>query len=134
MNNTELFELFRSISKESNCFDREIALKKLKKQYKKSYFYKQTKYSLHKAYIIYCLGAFSNITTLLNSELVTQICHGDMQYLQAKFEEFLDGVDVSKIEDIINKFSSQVESLVLNNGGLQKELEGVIKSFQNSLR
>ena len=134
MNNTELLELFRAIDNEDNCFDRELALRKIKKLYKKSEFYKQTRYSLHRAYLLYSLGAFNNITKLLNSEFITQLCHGDMQYLQAKFEDFIDGIDAEKIEKIFHKIATELENFAMLDTNMQNTLEGVIKDFQNSLK
>lgn len=134
MNNQELLQLFKDINKYSNCFDRELALKKMKKQYKKSQFYKQTRYSIHKAYILFCANGFNTLSALLNSTIVSDLVRSDTADLQARLETFIEGIDLSVFDSLLDKIGEKIMGMELNTDQLQTNFIDAYKEFQNSIK
>lgn len=134
MNNEQLFQLFQSIDKHTNCFDRAIALKKAKKEYKRSDFYKQTHYSIQVAYKIYNANAINTISAFLNSRVVQCLSRGNYAALQVELEEFIGGIDLTKLDYILDYIGMKLDSLVENKDQVQNKLEEMLNNFQSSLQ
>ena len=119
MNNKELFERFSQIT-QNNPFDTAMELKNLRKEYRKSDFYKATRMPLHKAYKMYVetsmVRIFSEICSFLNLDTLKQ-----------KANNFLLGIDVGSIEhffDVI-KEKFNLESLQNETGELKDLIESL---------
>lgn len=134
MNNEQLFQLFQAIDQNTNCFDRALALKKAKKQYRKSEFYKQTHYSIYTAYKIYCNNAVNTISAFLNSRVVQQLSRGNYAALQVELEDFIAGFDMTKLDNILDYIGMKLNDLALNNDDAQNTLKEMLNNFQDSLK
>lgn len=99
MNNIELYTRFTSIATK-NCFDQFEELKKLKKQYKASDFYKATKMPLRKAYQMYLqslgLSVAGKLNTIMDKDYI-------VEYMNVLFEE---GKLQESLEQVVNKVLS----------------------------
>ena len=133
MNNEQLFQLFQSIDKNANCFDRTVALKKAKKQYKKSEFYKQTHYPIQVAYKIYCGNALNTLSALLNSRVIQSLSRGNYAALQVELEDFISGFDLTKLDYILDYVGMKLDSFAGDKDAMQNKLEEMLKNFQESL-
>ena len=127
MNNEQLVELFQRINKNTNCFDREIALKKAKKQYKKSNFYKQTHYPIQKAFLLFNMNGFNTLMAFLNSPMLQSLMRGNKVAFVVELEQLLDGFDYTKIDKIFEYLSKHLSSLVLENKELKIDLQQLIE-------
>lgn len=117
MNNIELEAQFKVISQLNNSLDAIVELKKLNKEYKKSYFYKMTKMSIYDAYkaslnfklskIIMRIHSFSNVEdlSLFINELINNI---DEDTLNIFLEKLSNVLSMSEIE----KYSKQLENSI----------------------
>jgi hypothetical protein len=134
MNNKELMKLFQSISKSGNCFDRELAMRKAKKEYKKSEFYKQTHMSMAKAYLLYLMNPADALITLLNSHVVQELCHGNIAALLVELEDFLENFDYTKLDGLFAYIEEKINTLNIDSSNLQIILDKAVKDFQESLK
>ena len=134
MNNQELFNLFQSIQKQSNCFDRAIALKNAKKAYKKSNFYKTTHYPITKAYSIFMFNSIEVLIKILNSDIINELSSGNFVALQKRLEVFIEDFDVSVLDDIFDYITNKINNLEIDNSNLQIKLDNIVQEFQKSLR
>lgn len=134
MNNQELVTLFRQINKLDNCFDREIALKQAKKQYKKSQFYKQTHYSIYRAYTIFSLNGINTLSALLNSQIVSDLARGNIAGLQAGIEQFVETFDLEVFNNLFTKIADKLTSMQGDTESLKNDLQNIMKEFQLQLK
>ena len=97
MNNQELFNWFRNLSKQ-NTFDVELALKNKAniKLYKQSLFYKQTKYSIKKAYGLYLTTPLSTMINFVNTDLFIELSKGNYFYAIGLAQDLVESFDVTK--------------------------------------
>ena len=102
MTNFELELEFEQIFKNDDCFDAFLALKALKKKYKKSDFYKQTHLSLNKAYSLYIKQKTLNILNFINKfTSINDVGELLTGYIDAIDKDTIDNV-VEKINEIFN--------------------------------
>lgn len=121
MNNTELYDKFYRISL-LNVFDAVIELKKFKKEYKKSDFYKATKISLLKAYDIFNKSILNELSSLIR-EL------SDSSRLSSKLTEVLNDIDSETIQDLFDKIINVFNINELNEH--KGELTGLLNQLKN---
>lgn len=98
MTNFELELKFENIFRLQDCFDSFLALKQLKKEYKKTDFYKQSHLPIEKAYSLYIkskgIGILRFLTKLENSEEVGNL-----------ISDYIDHIDPDIIWGFFNKIS-----------------------------
>ena len=121
MTNFELELAFEQVFKNDDCFDAFLALKALKKQYKKTDFYKQTHMPLNKAYSLYIrqkglnilrfIGQFTSVSEV--GELIT---------------EYLNAVDKDTIEEFFGKIND------VFNTKKKKKLQGELNETFSKLK
>lgn len=133
MQNNELVTLFREIDKIDNCFDRFIALKNLRKKYKKSIFYKATKMSVFRAYKIYQANTLSIICALINNPTVNSLARGDTLLFKLAVENFIEDFDTAKLDKIFDYIEEKLDNIDLNTTNAQMELQNIIKEFSSSI-
>lgn len=133
MDNIVLFEKFKEIGKISNCFDRELALKAFNKEYKKSQFYKQTHYSVHKAYYLVISNVFNSISMFMQSDLMLALTHGDygkiLSIAESTFEEF----DYTCLDNFFEYLTKGFETLLNDNNINQDTLQQLADRFKESI-
>lgn len=96
MNNYDLYLKFIEISS-LNPFDAYIQLKDLQKTYKKSEFYKQTKFSIKKAYALFL--------KMMPVQLVAKLHElTDTDRLGIKISDLLNSIDEDAINNVFDKF------------------------------
>lgn len=134
MNNQELMQLFQSINKIDNCFERELALKNANKKYKKSQFYKQTHYSIRAAYGVFCANALNSVVAFVNTRWVQQFFRGNYAALQVELEHFIQGFDFTKLDGLFTYLEDKLNSLSVDNANLKIDFDKVVKEFQESLK
>lgn len=129
MNNIELFEWFRNISK-ADIFTVYVQLKDKKniKEYKKSIFYKQTKMSIMTAYKLYCMSSLKHLIDLLNSPLFINISKGNLSYLVVQIEKMIEDFDPSALDNFLNYIEESILNIDLDE--LQTKLNNAIKELQ----
>ena len=121
MTNNELMLKFQEIAM-LNVFDAHCALKDMKKEYKKSEFYKRTHYSLNKAYKLFISGLFAHLYFKLQ-ELT------DVDMIGIKITQILENIDMNSIENLFNNI---VEKFNLNNLEQEKgELKQAIANLKS---
>lgn len=126
MNNEQLLTEFRRISMLPNVLEKQLALKALKKEYRKSDYFRATHMRLKKVFALYELD---RIPALLNQAHILL----DSDYLATKINEVLEGVDLSlavnklltllnydKLQEIMNEFTAN-DNVDLNE--MLKELK-----------
>ena len=133
MTNQELVQLFREINKHENCFDREIALKQAKKRYKKSQFYKQTHYSIQRAYLIFNFNGLHTLSTLLNSKTFNDLARGDIASLQAGIETFIETFDMTAFNNVFASIGEKLSSMSGDATELTATLQNILQGFQSNL-
>lgn len=116
MTNYELWLEFHRISA-LNIFDAQIELKLLKKKYKKSDFYKQTRYSFNKAYSLFVSGLMLKLYYTLKDWT-------DVDMLGIKLSQVIENIDTEKIQEASDKIIKSLEFSKLNaeKGELQNTL------------
>ena len=134
MNNQELVQLFQDINKIDNCFERELALKQSIKRYKKSDFYKQTHYSIHRAYSLYGSNILNSAMSFINLRWVQQLCRGNYAALQVELEHFIQNFDFTKLDGLFTYLEDKLNSLAVDNTNLKIDFDKVIEKFQSSLK
>ena len=130
MNNLELEKCFQEIAAKANIFDKRIALRKFKKEYKKSEFFRATRMSIYKAFAIYeankvsaALRDVQNIFDIDNAadkinELLASID------LSLAVNRLLSLLDYDKIQEFLDKTNkNDTEELT--------KLTGELKEIQN---
>ena len=133
MNNEQLFELFQKIDESTNCFDRAIALKQAKKQYRKSDFYKQTLMPIHKAYEMYQIRGVLDLCALLNTPTVRTFISGDTLLMRLKVQNFFAEFDTSVLEPIFEYVLEKLNDVATISGEDIIELKNVVGSFLTSI-
>lgn len=133
MQNNELVTLFREIDRIDNCFDRFIALKNLRKKYKKSVFYKATKMSVFRAYKIHQANTLSIICALINNPTINSLARGDTLLLKLAIENFIEDFDTAKLDKIFDYIEEKLNGIDLNTTNVQAELQNIIKEFASSI-
>ena len=116
MNNAELVTLFTTINKTTNCFDRELKLRQARKEYKKSDFYKNTHYSIHRAYYLFNLNWLNTLSAFVNSPAFEALARGNKAVFAAEIEQLLTSFDYSKLDGIFEYLAQHFEKLVSDNG------------------
>lgn len=101
MNNIELEAKFKTISQINNSLDAIIELNKLKKEYKKSDFYKITKLSIFKAYKMSLEFRLAYIIDKVHSI-------SNMEDLAIRINELIDNID----EDTLNSFAEKLSNIM----------------------
>jgi hypothetical protein len=120
MNNHDLYLKFIEIAS-YNPFDAYVELKKFKKDYKKSEFYKETRLRIDKAYKMF-LGA-------MPGQLLAKIKEfTDTESLVTKIEDLINGIDEDAINGLFEKLSN-----VFNIDKLQDE-KGDLKILLNQIK
>lgn len=121
MDNKELYNKFYEIAS-LNIFDAVIELKKFKKEYKKSDFYKSTKLSLIRAYEIFNKSG-------INEFLYTLRTLTDTDKIINKLTDILNGIESDTIQDFFDKI---VEVLNIDELNEHKgELTGLLNQLKN---
>ena len=120
MTNYELYLKFVEIAS-NNTFDAYIKLKQLKKEYKKSEFYKATKMPLFAAYKMF-LQNFAT-TSLLKIKDLT-----DTDTIAAKITDIINSIDEDAINRLIDRLSN-----VFDINKLQDE-KGDLKILLNQIK
>lgn len=128
MNNQELFNWFRNLSKQ-NTFDVELALKNKAniKLYKQSLFYKQTKYSIKKAYGLYLTTPLSTMINFVNTDLFIELSKGNYFYAIGLAQDLVESFDVTKLDRIIDYLTNKLTNIDFNN--LSNQLNDAIKEL-----
>ena len=121
MSNKELLIHFMAISQNSNIFDICCELKKFKKQYKTSDFYKITKMPIDTAYKMY----ISTKGFMLYNKLDNWL---EPEFLSDKINEVINGIDEEKLQNLMNKITQ-----VFNLDNLDNE-KGELKQLINNLK
>lgn len=130
MNNLELERHFQEIAAKANVFDRRIALKKFKKEYKKSEFFRITRIPVYRAFTFYQANKVS--AALLDVQNIF-----DIDNAADKINELLENIDLSlavnklltlldydKIQEFLDKTNhDDTEELA--------KLTGELKEIQN---
>ena len=130
MNNLELERHFQEIAAKANVFDRHIALKKFKKEYRKSEFFHATRISVYRAFTLY--QANKVFAALLDVQNIF-----DIDNAADKINELLENIDLSlavnklltlldydKIQEFLDKTNhDDTEELA--------KLTGELKEIQN---
>ena len=130
MNNNELLMLFKEIDKNDNCFDRAIALKKAKKQYRKSDFYKQMHYPITWAYKLYRSRNLDILCEIANNKVFADLLKGDFSSLQIELENMVDNFDYTVVENFIKYLSEKLTNIVQENELLDTDLGNKIKELK----
>ena len=117
MTNQELYNTLLEIMYK-NPLDAYCALKQLRKDYKRSEFYKATKLPLNKAYELVC----SSLAIQLHNKLRELT---DVEQWVAKLESFIDDLDENSVDNFINKIISslRLDNLTKEQGELQDLLD-----------
>ena len=121
MDNKELYNKFYEISL-LNVFDGFIALKQLKKEYKKSDFYKTTKLPLLKAYEIFNKSS-------INEFLNTIKTLSDTDKMIAKLTDVINGIESDTIQEFFDKIVNTLNIEELNEH--KGELTGLLNQLKN---
>jgi hypothetical protein len=132
MNNTELMDFFIDIDKIDNCFDKQIALKKANKLYKRSEYYKQTKHSINHAYIVFKTRGLDTISSFLTNPTIRHLLKGNIDLLRMDVEEFVGGFDFTKFDGMFAYLIEKADNL--KSETLKNELTTIMKEFQDSLK
>lgn len=130
MNNKELMEFFEQIAQNSNCFDRELMLRKANKEYKKSEFFKKTWMPIGKAFMLYQANAFNSLGRLINNTAVSALLSGDTFVMRTALEKFFAEFDTSSLDGIAEYLINQFESLSLDSASSINTLSLLIKELQ----
>lgn len=133
MENKELLSLFTEIDKLDNGFDRHLALRDKRKEYKKSDFYKRTKMSIFRAYRIYQADGLSNLLAFINSPVIRTLIKGDTFLLRLNVENFLADFDLDKIDRVIDHILNRFDELELDTSNITTELQKLIKEFSRAV-
>lgn len=120
MNNYDLYLKFIEIAS-YNPFDAYVELKKFKKEYKKSEFYKETGLRIDKAYKMF-LGA-------IPGQLLAKIKEfTDVESLAAKLTDVINNIDEDTVNNLFTKLTSS-----FNLEQLQDE-KGDLKILLNQIK
>ena len=133
MDNIVLFEKFKEIGKISNCFDRELALKAFKKEYKKSQFYKKTHYSVNKAYYLVMSNVLSNISIGLQSDFMLALTSGNYGKILSIIESTIEEFDYTCLDNFFEYLQKGFEELITDNNLSQETLNELTKKLKESL-
>lgn len=112
MDNKQLVELFNSIITNKNSFDRLLQLKSIKKEYKKSEFYKKTHLSLLKAYEWF-------VKDSLSTEAMTIKRFTDSQYLGEFLTDLLDNIAPDAVETFVDRIINALNTTELINASTE---------------
>lgn len=134
MNNKELFSFFQEIDKMGNCFDKELALRAKDREYRKSDFFKKTRYSIQNAYKIYSFNAIGSIISFINSRPIQNLLKGDYAAIQVEIEHLIEGIDYTKLDGFFAYLEEKITFLLKDNDKLKLELDKIIKNFQGGLK
>ena len=134
MDNQQLMSLFQEIYKQKNCFDQLELLKKYNKQYKKSSFYKNTRMSINKAYIMFQANGLLKLIGFLNSPMIQDIFEGDTMLLRIQIQEFLMNFDTSSLDPILDYITDKISNLAMDASGDLGSLKAVVNQFLNSTK
>ena len=125
MNNAELFQLFLNIQRESeNLFDVTLKLKQVRKQYRKSEFYRSTHMSIDKAYEMFVANTIHEIIKFVNKDSIMQLIRGDFTLLREEFETLVENFDYSLLDGIFDKLEEKIEEFDI--ASLQESLDEVV--------
>lgn len=120
MTNFELELAFQKVFENKDCFDNYLSLLNLKKEYKKTSFYKQTRMPLQKAYNLFVLNKFYKIINFLASldnteyigNLITEYINNiDQDTLNSFLDRILNNFDPSNLKDIQAKLQTAITDL-----------------------
>lgn len=133
MNNQELMEFFQTVNNNNNCFDCVVALKKIKKQYHKSEFFKQTHMPLKQAYKIFQYNGILKLCQFLNSPMIQTVLSGDSLLLRLYVQNFLADFDTSALEPIFNFIENKINNFDLVDNADLMDLKNIVTSFLSSI-
>jgi hypothetical protein len=120
MSNIELQEIFNKIVLMDNTFDRIIAIKKFKKTYKQSSFYKQTRMPIFSAYRMFAQefsGAIIyKIKNMLNPSVLGEFITNALDHVAPDaVEDFVDKIDqafnMGEIKDSTKELSVLIQQM-----------------------
>lgn len=103
MDNIQLKELFDSIVALPNAFDRVLKLKQIKKEYKKSAFYKQTRMPIQMAYKWFMQDFIYN--TIIHASKFT-----DASYVGEYATNLLDNISPDAVEDFVDRIVNSLNT------------------------
>ena len=107
MNNALLLQKFKDIIELANPFDQFCALKQLKKEYKHSDFYKNTKLNIYKAYELFCktqyVGLITTLKELLTEERLSEFINGVFEtvHLDVLINNMLRSINYDQLAEMI---------------------------------
>lgn len=136
MTNQELAQEFLRISNIENAFDRVIELKKFKKYYKKSDFYKQTHFSIDKAFSIFSnvnvVDFIHQLNYLLTEENLSIFIN--KQIAEIHFEDILNkllySVDYEQLGRMLQKFIPEATVDTEDVKNIMEQFTGALKQLQ----
>lgn len=135
MTNLEIKEMLAKANS-MDCLERTAFLKQQKKQYKKSHFYKTTRTSLTKLYLLYTLEGLNKLSNFGNSVLFTELSKGNYAILSAAVNDIIAGIDTVMIKDLVEDLlayvASNMQDVELPN--LQNEFSTILSDFKESLK
>lgn len=112
MNNEELLQQFTLVAKTENPLDAIVALKKLKKVYKKSDFFKQTKLSIDVAFKCY-----KDMISARNAQLLNEYIT-DTDKLVNKLNNVINNMDSSIFGNLLDRISGVADTEELRQMGV----------------
>ena len=125
MTNAELFQLFTRIQRESkNLFDVTLKLKQVRKQYRKSEFYRSTHMPINKAYEMFAANTIHEIIKFVNKDSIIQFIRGDFTLLREEIETLVENFDYSLLDGIFNKLEEKIAEFDV--ASLQESLNEVM--------
>lgn len=132
--NSVLFEEFKRISQHDNPFDCITALKKFKKKYKTSIFYKETHLNIYKAYELYTKTAGASLLIQLNELLqydnLALYLNDMLNSLDTSIliNKFLDGIDYGMLLDTLKNLIPEITIDDLNT--ITEKLQKAVTDFK----
>lgn len=133
MNNIQLSQEFDKITKLDNSLNIVCALSKLKKQYKKSDFFKQTHLSINRAYMIYLSDGLIALYKFLHSPVFKALGSGKAEELSDLVETYLSEFDYTKLDGLFDYLTAKFENLNLDNSQLFEIVKKELQNFRQNL-
>lgn len=132
MNNKELIELFTTIrDKAENCLDLAIELKRARKAYLKSEFYRETRMSIDEAYKLYCMDALHGLIKFISRRSILEALKGNTDLLRDELEIFFDNLDYHALDGMFAYLEEKLSEIDLTS--LQGDLSEMMQEFKSSI-
>lgn len=103
MDNIQLKELFDSVVELPNAFDRALKLKEIKKEYKTSAFYKQTRMPIYRAYEWFIKDSIANTAMSIKK-------FRDAQYIGEYITDLIDHISPDAVEDLMVRITEYLDT------------------------